>query len=125
MAVRALRGLVRGADGPDGVIEQDFGFRGILTANKLSKFRVSEPGGGAGGTIRAERARARRSGRGRALPGLGLRPGCGLAGSWLGPGFRIDPMGPTARLYWFNGPEHQDRIGSRSPRTRTGLTLGL
>jgi hypothetical protein len=35
VAVRALRGLVRGADGPDGVIEQDFGFRGILTANKL------------------------------------------------------------------------------------------
>jgi hypothetical protein len=55
----ALRGLVRGAGGPGGVIEQDFGFRGILTANKLSKFRGSEPGGGAAGTIRAERARAR------------------------------------------------------------------
>jgi hypothetical protein len=26
--VRALRGLVRGAGGPDGAIEQDFGFRG-------------------------------------------------------------------------------------------------
>jgi hypothetical protein len=30
--VRALRGLVRGAGGPDGAIEQDFGFRGILKA---------------------------------------------------------------------------------------------
>jgi hypothetical protein len=30
---------MRGAGGLDGVIEQDFGFRGILTANKLSEFR--------------------------------------------------------------------------------------
>jgi hypothetical protein len=32
VAVRALRGLVRGAGGQGGVIERDFGFRGILTA---------------------------------------------------------------------------------------------
>jgi hypothetical protein len=57
--VRALRGLVRGAGGPDGAIEQDFGFRGILTAYYLSKFRGSELGNGAAGTIRAERARTR------------------------------------------------------------------
>ena len=59
VAVRALRGLVRGARVPGGVIAQDFDLRGILTANKLSKFRVSEQEGGAAGTIRAERARAR------------------------------------------------------------------
>jgi hypothetical protein len=66
----ALRGLVRGAGGPGDVIEQDFGFRGILTANKLSKFRVSELGSGAAGTIRAERAgRGRRSGAEAGAPG--------------------------------------------------------
>jgi len=64
VAVRALRGLVRGADGQGGVIEQDFGLRGILTANKLSKFRVSKLGSAAAGTIRAERARAREVRRG-------------------------------------------------------------
>jgi hypothetical protein len=60
--VRALRGLVRGACGQGGVIERDFGFRGILTANKLSKFRVSELGSGVAGIIRAERTRGRSSG---------------------------------------------------------------
>jgi hypothetical protein len=40
----ALRGLVRGAGGQGGVTERNFGFRGILTANKRSKFRVSELG---------------------------------------------------------------------------------
>ena len=53
-----MRGLVRGAPGAGGVIAQVFGLRGILTANKLSKFRVSELGSGAARTIRAERARA-------------------------------------------------------------------
>jgi hypothetical protein len=57
--VRALCGLVRGARGPGGVIAQDFGLRGILTANKLPEFRVSELGSGAAGTIRAERAHTR------------------------------------------------------------------
>jgi hypothetical protein len=40
------------------VIEQDFGLRGILTANKLAKFRELLPGRCAGGTTRTERARA-------------------------------------------------------------------
>jgi hypothetical protein len=40
-----------------GEIEQDFVFHGILTANKLSKFRENAPGRGAARTIRAERAR--------------------------------------------------------------------
>ena len=62
VAVGALCWVLRGARGPGGVFAQDFGLRGILTANKLSKFRVSELGSGAAGTIRAERARARRSG---------------------------------------------------------------
>jgi hypothetical protein len=48
--VRTLCGLVRGARAPGGVIAQDFDLRGILTANKLSKFRVSELGSGAAGT---------------------------------------------------------------------------
>ena len=47
VAVGALRGLVPGARTPGGVIVQDFDLRGILTANKLSKFRVSELWGGA------------------------------------------------------------------------------
>jgi len=62
VAVGALCWVVRGTRGLGGVFAQDFGLRGILTANKLSKFRVSELGSGAAGTIRAERARARRSG---------------------------------------------------------------
>ena len=68
----AMRGLARGAraapagrpSGGRGVIAQDFVFLGILTANKLSKFRENGPGRGlataergAEGTIRTERAR--------------------------------------------------------------------
>ena len=62
VAVSALRGLVRGARAPGGVIAQDFGFRGSSAAYKLRNFRVSELGSRAAWTIRAERARARRSG---------------------------------------------------------------
>jgi hypothetical protein len=40
------------------MIVKDFDFRGILTANKLSKYRDHGPGGGAAGTTRTERARA-------------------------------------------------------------------
>ncbi len=70
VAVRALRGLVRGAHAPVGVIAQDFGLRGISAAYKLRNFRVNELGGGATGTIRAERARARRrSGAEAGAPG--------------------------------------------------------
>jgi hypothetical protein len=67
--VRALRGLVRGARAPGGVIAQDFGFRGILTANKLSKFRASELGAVPPG-------QSGRNGHARAE----VRPGGGSAG---------------------------------------------
>jgi hypothetical protein len=37
-----------------GVIAQDFDFRGILTANKLSEFRENRPGRGVAWTIRTK-----------------------------------------------------------------------
>ena len=36
------------------MIEQDFGFRGILTANELSEFRENRPGRRGAGTIQDE-----------------------------------------------------------------------
>jgi hypothetical protein len=78
-----------------GVIAQDFGFRGILTANKLSKFRVSELGAVPPGTIRAERARARRSGPGGGSAGLnGIARGTipSYVGQFIYPSSGVRPL---------------------------------
>jgi 5-(carboxyamino)imidazole ribonucleotide mutase len=87
MTMRALGRAARARSAA--LIAQDFVFHGILTANKLSKFREKRPDPGAARTIRAERARADRAMAGerrRAPVNFRRRGGTGTRGtaSWRG-----------------------------------------
>jgi hypothetical protein len=56
--VSAVRGLGRSSHVRGGIIADDFVFRGISAANRLSEFRDHGPGPGAAGTTWTARARA-------------------------------------------------------------------